>query len=59
MTPILYTPGTVHPWTTFHPYGRHAHDSYSEAESWRARRLPLDNYSPNMFYVPQDAASCT
>ena len=46
MSPILYLPGTVHPWVTFHPYGRQLHDSYGEAAQWRVRRLPYDNYRP-------------
>lgn len=52
MSPIMFTPGAIHPWTTFHPYGRHVHDTYDEAERWRARRLGLDNYTPPR-YLPQ------
>lgn len=46
MTPIMHVPGKIHPWITFHPYGRQAHNSYADAERWRAARIPLDNYLP-------------
>jgi hypothetical protein len=56
MTPILFVPGNIHPWVTFHPYGRQEHNCYADAERWRAARLDLDNYIPPA-YDAQEADS--